>query len=79
MSRKLLFKPRVQPDFRTRNPFDVVGARAAGLSAIWVDKEGTGWIDRMTADNADCDPTNIVHSLRGVVELMKRPDVVDDT
>ncbi|KAF3762578.1 haloacid dehalogenase [Cryphonectria parasitica EP155] len=29
------------------NPFDVVGARAAGLRAVWVDRQGTGWVDRL--------------------------------
>lgn len=29
------------------NPFDVVGARAAGLRAAWVDRAGTGWVDQL--------------------------------
>lgn len=29
------------------NEFDVVGARAAGLRAVWVDRKGTGWVDRL--------------------------------
>lgn len=29
------------------NPFDVVGARAAGLRAAWIDRAGTGWVDRL--------------------------------
>jgi len=29
------------------NPFDIVGARAAGLKAAWIDRAGTGWIDRL--------------------------------
>ncbi|KAK3290727.1 HAD-like domain-containing protein [Chaetomium fimeti] len=29
------------------NPFDVVGALAAGLRAAWVDRKGTGWVDRL--------------------------------
>lgn len=29
------------------NPFDVVGARAAGLRAAWVDRAGTGWVDKL--------------------------------
>ena len=27
------------------NPFDVVGARAMGMKACWVDREGKGWVD----------------------------------
>ena len=29
------------------NPFDVVGARAIGLNAAWVDRAGNGWQDRL--------------------------------
>ncbi|KAK7738459.1 hypothetical protein SLS53_005978 [Cytospora paraplurivora] len=29
------------------NPFDVVGARSAGLPAAWIDRAGTGWVDRL--------------------------------
>lgn len=29
------------------NPFDIVGARAAGLKAAFIDRAGTGWIDRL--------------------------------
>ena len=29
------------------NPFDVVGARAAGLNAAFVDRSGRGWTDRL--------------------------------
>ncbi|KAI1117689.1 haloacid dehalogenase [Nemania sp. NC0429] len=29
------------------NPFDVVGARAAGLQAAFIDRQGKGWIDRL--------------------------------
>lgn len=31
----------------TANPFDVVGARSVGIRAAWVDREGTGWVDRL--------------------------------
>lgn len=34
------------------NPFDVVGARAAGLRAAWIDRAGTGWVDSL-ADLVD--------------------------
>ncbi|KAH6653782.1 haloacid dehalogenase [Truncatella angustata] len=29
------------------NPFDVVGAKIAGLKAAWIDRAGTGWVDRL--------------------------------
>lgn len=29
------------------NPFDVVGAKAAGMRAAWVDRAGTGWVDQL--------------------------------
>ncbi|KAH7012510.1 uncharacterized protein B0I36DRAFT_339504 [Microdochium trichocladiopsis] len=29
------------------NPFDVVGAKAAGLRAAWIDRAGKGWVDRL--------------------------------
>ncbi|KGO76471.1 hypothetical protein PITC_088850 [Penicillium italicum] len=32
------------------NPFDIVGARATGMQAIWVDRVGAGWKDAMAPD-----------------------------
>jgi len=29
------------------NPFDVVGAKAAGMRAAWIDRAGKGWVDRL--------------------------------
>jgi 2-haloacid dehalogenase len=29
------------------NPFDVVGARAVGMQAAWVDRTGNGWQDKL--------------------------------
>jgi 2-haloacid dehalogenase len=29
------------------NPFDVVGAKVAGLKTAWIDRDGTGWVDRL--------------------------------
>jgi 2-haloacid dehalogenase len=40
------------------NPFDVVGARACGMQAAWVDRAGNGWQDRQGDQ-----PTAIVQSL----------------
>ncbi|KAI3395409.1 hypothetical protein diail_1338 [Diaporthe ilicicola] len=29
------------------NPFDVAGARSVGIRSAWVDRAGTGWVDRL--------------------------------
>ncbi|KAI1087601.1 haloacid dehalogenase [Rostrohypoxylon terebratum] len=34
------------------NPFDIVGARAAGLKASFIDRSGKGWIDRLDEKRA---------------------------
>ncbi|KAI1458649.1 haloacid dehalogenase [Annulohypoxylon moriforme] len=34
------------------NPFDIVGARAAGLNASFIDRSGKGWIDRLDEKRA---------------------------
>ncbi|TCD60376.1 hypothetical protein EIP91_010257 [Steccherinum ochraceum] len=41
------------------NPFDVTGARAAGLSAVWVDRAGSGWTDRIAPTGHDLKPNRI--------------------
>lgn len=41
------YKAQVAVWLVSANPFDVVGARAAGLRAAWVDRQGTGWVDRL--------------------------------
>ncbi|KAJ6020978.1 hypothetical protein N7540_006482 [Penicillium herquei] len=46
------------------NPFDVAGARNAGLNAIWVDRAAKGWQDTVSPD---LKPTAIVHSLEQIV------------
>ena len=48
------------------NPFDVVGARAVGMNAAWVDRSGTGWQDHLGLE-----PTTIIRSLSELVELVK--------
>ena len=54
----------------TGNPFDVVGAKAAGMQAAWVDRQGHhgkgGWSDRL-GDLASGGPTVIV---KGVDEAI---------
>ncbi|RPB11162.1 haloacid dehalogenase [Morchella conica CCBAS932] len=50
------------------NPFDIVGAAAAGLGTIWIDRAGKGWQDGLGA------PAHSVMSLeevKGVVEKCK--------
>lgn len=49
------------------NPFDVVGARAAGIKAIWVDRAGNGWQDRLGAE-----PSLIVRSLEELYDAVSR-------
>jgi 2-haloacid dehalogenase len=51
------------------NPFDVVGARAVGMNAAWVDRQGNGWTD--TLGEPDFRPTIIVRGLGEVVERVK--------
>lgn len=48
------------------NPFDVVGARAAGMNAIWVDRPGNGWQDYLISGEKTR-PTAIVQSLDQVI------------
>lgn len=49
------------------NPFDVVGARAIGMQAAWVDRAGNGWQDRLGAG-----PTVIVRSLEEVADAVRK-------
>lgn len=49
------------------NPFDVVGARAVGMQAAWVDRAGNGWQDKLGAE-----PTAVVRSLEEVAEVVGR-------
>ncbi|KAK6349846.1 hypothetical protein TWF696_006110 [Orbilia brochopaga] len=61
------------------NPFDVSGAQAAGMTAVWVDRAGKGWHDALT----DKPPKNVVASLeelKGILEgiLEKKAKVWDE-
>ena len=49
------------------NPFDVVGARAVGMQAAWVDRAGKGWTDQMVQGDSGR-PTIIVKGLQEVVD-----------
>jgi 2-haloacid dehalogenase len=58
------------------NPFDVVGARAAGLQAVWVDRAGGhhgkgGWTDKL-GDLASGGPTIIVKSVEEAVSAVRK-------
>ncbi|KAI9847279.1 MAG: hypothetical protein M1837_002865 [Sclerophora amabilis] len=48
------------------NPFDVVGARNAGMQAVWVDRPGHGWTDRLLKPETG-KPTVVVKGLDEVV------------
>jgi 2-haloacid dehalogenase len=50
----------------TGNPFDVVGARAMGWKAVWVDRAGNGWVDSCVEGEAGR-PSVIVRSLKQVL------------
>ena len=47
------------------NPFDVVGARAVGMQAAWVDRAGKGWQDKLGGE-----PTVVVRSLEEVADAV---------
>lgn len=53
------------------NPFDVVGARAVGMQAAWVDRGGQGWTDGLVQGESGR-PTAIVRGLGELVEVIKR-------
>lgn len=57
------------------NPFDVVGARAAGLRAAWVDRAGSGWVDQLgevfseaAGGKLDLKPTIVVKGVGEAVD-----------
>lgn len=54
------------------NPFDIVGARATGMQAIWVDRVGAGWKDAVAPD---LQPTAIVHDLKHIVKEINRHQI----
>lgn len=53
------------------NPFDVVGARAVGMQAAWVDRGGAGWTDGLVQGETG-KPTAVVKGLGEVVEAVKK-------
>jgi 2-haloacid dehalogenase len=50
------------------NAWDIVGARNAGLNAIWIDRAGKGWHD---AAVPELKPTAIVRSLEQIIKEIK--------
>jgi len=52
------------------NPFDVVGTRAAGLHAAWIDRAGTGWVDRLGDVIGGIEPTLVVSGVDKAVEAI---------
>lgn len=51
------------------NPFDVVGAKAMGMKAAWVDRAGSGWADQLVEGDLGR-PTIIVRGLDEVVDAV---------
>lgn len=51
------------------NPFDVVGARAAGMQAVWVDRANNGWQDALMKEKG---PSAIVQSLEDVANVVEK-------
>lgn len=51
------------------NPFDVVGAKSAGMKAVWVDRERAGWVDELMGEEGRPDWT--VDDLKDVVQIVK--------
>lgn len=49
------------------NPFDVVGARAVGMQAAWVDRAGNGWQDTLGQG-----PTVVIRSLEEVADAVEK-------
>jgi 2-haloacid dehalogenase len=52
------------------NPFDVTGARNAGMKAIWVDRAGNGWVDALVAREKG--PSVVVKSLEEIPAVIEK-------
>ncbi|KAK5662571.1 hypothetical protein OQA88_8484 [Cercophora sp. LCS_1] len=60
----------------TANPFDVVGATAAGLRSAWIDRAGRGWVDKLGDVIGEVKPTLVVSGVdEAVGEIIKRTSV----
>lgn len=54
------------------NPFDIVGARAVGMQAAWVDRKGEAWVDALVQDEG-LRPTIIVRDLKEIMKALRKP------
>ncbi len=56
----------------SENPVDVVGARAAGMQAVWVDRgaSGFGWADQLV-EGEEGRPTAVVRDLTEIVRVIR--------
>jgi len=52
------------------NPFDVTGARAAGLGAIWIDRAGKGWTDQLPLPRGGLGGFKIIRNLRELITVV---------
>jgi len=55
------------------NPFDIVGARAMGMKAAWVDRQGKGWSDHLIQGEVG-GPTCICKGLEDVVKKISETE-----
>lgn len=53
------------------NPFDIVGARAVGMQACWVNRSGSGWSDQLVRGSIG-EPTAIVSKLGEVIDAVRQ-------
>jgi 2-haloacid dehalogenase len=53
------------------NPFDIVGARAVGMKAAWVDRAGNGWQDAVVPGETGR-PSVIAKSLEEVITALSK-------
>lgn len=52
------------------NPFDIVGAKAAGINSVWVDRGAGGWADGLIEGEMGR-PDLVVHGLVQLVEAIE--------
>lgn len=56
------------------NPFDVEGARAVGMNAVWIDRAGNGWQDNLMSGQRN-GPSRIVRGLDEAVDVVAKTAV----
>jgi 2-haloacid dehalogenase len=57
----------------TANPFDVVGAMAAGLRTAWIDRAGKGWVDRLGDVIGGIKPTLVASGVDQAIQEIAEP------